>query len=79
MSVRDPRCIRIFNDRRSVSSAVMLLKNAGFEAYSTEDKFGNLTLKMLHMRPRYRLYVQMQDIEKIGEFLSGKLIDGEEI
>lgn len=77
MSVRNPRCIRIFNDRRSVSNAVMVLKQGGFEAYSTEDKFGNLTLKMLHMRPRYRLYVQMEDIDKISEFLADKVIEGE--
>ncbi len=49
--------------------AVSILKNEGFDVCSTEDKFGNLTLKMLGMRPRYRLYVSMYDIEKISQVL----------
>lgn len=51
----------------------MILKNAGFEAYSKEDRFGNLTLKMLGMPSRFRLYVEMNDIEKISKFLEEEM------
>ena len=51
----------------------MILKNAGFEAYSTEDKFGNLTLRMLGMHPRFRLYVERKKISEIGKFLAKQM------
>ena len=71
--MNNPRCIRIFNDRKSVGRAVMILKNAGFEAYTTEDKFGNLTLRMLGMKPRFRLYVERDKIDEIGKYLAEKI------
>lgn len=73
MSMRNPRCIRIFDNRAAVSKTVIVLRNAGFDAYSKEDRFGNLTLRMLGMRSRFRLYVDMDDIEKISKFLEKEM------
>ncbi len=71
--MNEPSCIRIFNDRKAATNAVMVLKNAGFEAYYKEDRFGELTLKTLGIRPRFRLYVERQEINNIAKFLGEQL------
>jgi hypothetical protein len=71
--MKDPRCIRIFTTSTAVEKAVKVLQHAHIEAYVTEDKFGTLTLTDLKMRPRFRLYIDKNDIDKAGKFLAGRL------
>ncbi|MBI4080377.1 MAG: hypothetical protein HY430_01250 [Candidatus Levybacteria bacterium] len=73
MSIRAPRCIRIFKTRDEANEAKKILKTAGVESYITEDRFGELTLADLGMESRFRLYIDMQDIPKAARFLAKKL------
>ncbi|HYT36638.1 MAG TPA: hypothetical protein VEL49_05605 [Ktedonobacteraceae bacterium] len=41
-----------------------------------EDKFGRLTLLELGIQPRFRLYIQQEDIRKAASFLAKKLKHG---
>ena len=71
--MKEPRAIRFFYNKNNADSACGLLKKNGFDCYITEDKFEKLTLDKLGMRRRYRLYIEMNDINKIAEVLAKKL------
>ena len=71
--MREPRCIRYFFNERKANSACWFLKKEGFECYVKEDMFEDLTLDKVGMRRRFRLYVEMEDINKIAEILAKKL------
>lgn len=69
----NPRCIRIFNSAVAAERAKQILQQAQIESYIKEDTFGSLTLEDLGMRPRFRLYIAMRDINKVAVFLGKKL------
>lgn len=71
--MNNPRCIRIFRDRKTAESAKVVLHKGGFQAYVKEDVFGTLTLEELDMPSRFRLYIDKGDIEKAGIYLAQKL------
>jgi len=71
--VNNPRCIRIFPNRYAAEKAVAVLKTAKIASFVTEDKFGDLTLEELDIKPRFRLYIDKNDIRKAGVFLAKKL------
>lgn len=68
-----PRCIRIFNSRVEAENARKVLVRGGFECYLKEDRFVKLRLPDLGMLPRCRLYVEQEEIPKVGEYLARKL------
>ena len=71
--LREPRCVWIFHSHSHAIKAIETLRKGGYPCYITEDGFGELTLKDLGMTPRFRLYVQENDINAAGEFLAKKL------
>ncbi len=70
--MNNPRCIRIFPTRYGAEKAVKVLKYAKIDAFVKEDKFGDLTLAELGIKPRFRLYIDKSDITKAGKFLAVK-------
>jgi hypothetical protein len=71
--MREPRCIRYFFNKQKANAACKFIKQEGFDCYITEDMFEKLTLDKLGMRRRFRLYVEMEDINKIAEILAKEL------
>ena len=65
----NPRCIRIFFSKKEAQKAEKIFKEGGFECYIKEDMFEKLRLPDLGMLPRYRLYVDKNDIKKSAEYL----------
>ncbi len=60
------RYIRIFNNKEAVEKACKVLEGPGFSCYYIEDKFGDLTLDVLGMKPdlsymfKRRILMQLQ-------------------
>lgn len=66
------RCIRIFKTLDAAKQASETLKEANIKSLIKEDRFGKLTLEDLGMTPRFRLYIDRNDITKAAEFLAKK-------
>ena len=74
--MREPRCIRIFREYEAAEWAKSILAKGGIMSTIREDKFGKLTLQELGIQPRFRLYIQQEDIRKAASFLAKKLRQG---
>ncbi len=71
--MKGPRCIRIFYSQKASTNAKKILEEGGFKVFVKEDKFAGFPLSKFHMFRRFRLYVQEEDINKVGEYLAKKL------
>ncbi len=74
--MREPRCIRIFREYEAAEQAKNILAQGGIMSTIKEDKFGRLTLLELGIQPRFRLYIQQEDIRRAASFLAKKLKHG---
>jgi len=72
-NMREPRCIRFFYNEQKANVACEFIKSKGFDCFVKEDMFEKLTLDKLGFRRRFRLYVEMNDINPIAELLAKKL------
>lgn len=71
--MKEPRCIRYFYNEQKANAACEYIKREGFACYIKEDMFEKLTLDKLGFRRRFRLYIEMNDINPIAELLAKKL------
>lgn len=69
----EPRCIRYFKTKELAEKAKMVVEEGGFEAYVAEDTFRGLTLEELNIPPRYKLYVEMDEIKSVAKYLAEKI------
>lgn len=71
--MKEPRCIRFFYNEQRAENACEYIREEGFDCYIKEDMFEKLTLDKLGFKRRFRLYVEMQDINPIAQLLASKL------
>lgn len=73
----NPRCIRYFKSKELAEKAKRIVEAGGFEAYVEEDTFRGLTLEEFSVPPRYKLYVEMTQINSVAKYLASKMKKGE--
>lgn len=65
--------IRIFRTRREAELARNVLKEGGFIAKVSEDKFNNVPIQQFGVPARFRLNIEDRDFLRVTKFLANKV------
>ena len=68
--IRNPRLIRVFFSKMEAEHAKLLLRKARIAAEIQEDQFATLSLSRLGMRPRFRLFIDRDNLSLAASYFA---------